>query len=67
VARDPVDPLYAKQWTFDLPASHGHALDAPGRPSAHREFLRSHDALVGVIPNEDQEFKFYGIPGTDAT
>jgi arylsulfatase len=52
VARDPVDPLYAAQWTFDLPRSHGQALDAPGRPPAHRDFLRSHDALVGEIPNE---------------
>lgn len=40
------------QWEFDLPASHGQPLDAPGRPPAHRDFLRSHDALVGEIPNE---------------
>ena len=33
VARDPVDPLYAKQWEFDLPASHAQPLDAPGRPA----------------------------------
>ena len=52
VARDPVDPLYAKQWQFDLPPSHAQALHAPGRPPAHRDFLRSHDALVGQIPNE---------------
>jgi arylsulfatase len=52
VARDPADPLYAAQWQFDLPASHDQALDASGRPAAHRDFLRSHDALVGSIPNE---------------
>jgi arylsulfatase A-like enzyme len=52
VARDPVDPLYAKQWEFKLPSNHFQALDAPGRPAAHREFLRSHDALVGHIPSE---------------
>jgi arylsulfatase len=52
VARDPVDPLYAVQWPFELPANHAQALDAPGRPPAHRDFLRSHDALVGHIPNE---------------
>jgi arylsulfatase len=52
VARDPVDPLYAKQWTFDLPRSHDQPLDAPGRPPAHVDFLRSHDAMVGAIPNE---------------
>jgi len=52
VARDPVDPLYAKQWGFKLPASYAQAIAAPGRPAAHRDFLRSHDALVGEIPDE---------------
>ncbi|HEU4924583.1 MAG TPA: sulfatase-like hydrolase/transferase [Burkholderiales bacterium] len=57
VARDPVDPLYAKKWNFKLPASHAQALDAPGRPAAHRDFLRSHDALVGEIPNEEPRWR----------
>ena len=57
VARDPVDPLYAKQWQFDLPRSHAQALDAPGRPAAHGDFLRSHDALVGAIPNEPARWR----------
>jgi arylsulfatase A-like enzyme len=57
VARDPVDPLYAKQWNFDLPASHAQPIDAPGRPAAHRDFLRSHDALVGNIPDEPARWR----------
>jgi arylsulfatase A-like enzyme len=57
VARDPVDPLYAKQWDFKLPASRFQALDAPGRPPAHRDFLWAHDALVGHIPNEDSRWR----------
>jgi arylsulfatase len=57
VARDPVDPLYAKQWDFALPPNHGQALDAPGRPPAHRDFLRSHDALVGAIPDEEPRWR----------
>jgi arylsulfatase A-like enzyme len=57
VARDPVDPLYAKQWEFQLPASHFQAIDAPGRPPAHRDFLRSHDALVGAIPDEEPRWR----------
>ena len=57
LARDPVDPLYAKQWNFDLPRSHSQPLDAPGRPPAHRDFLRSHDALVGEIPNEPARWR----------
>lgn len=57
VVREPKDPLYAKQWHFDLPSSHGQPLDAPGRPPAHRDFLRSHDALVGEIPNEEARWR----------
>jgi arylsulfatase len=57
VARDPVDPLYAKQWAFELPKSHGQALDAAGRPPAHADFLKSHDALVGAIPDEAPRWK----------
>lgn len=57
VARDPVDPLYAQQWPFELPANHAQALDAPGRPRAHVDFLRSHDALVGAIPDEPARWR----------
>lgn len=57
VVREPKDPLYAKQWRFDLPPNHGHRIDAPGRPNAHRDFLRSHDALVGEIPNEEPRWR----------
>ncbi len=57
VVREPNDPLYAKQWRFQLPANHAQAFDAPGRPPAHRDFLRSHDALVGEIPNEEPRWR----------
>ncbi|GAA5174507.1 hypothetical protein GCM10025771_04390 [Niveibacterium umoris] len=57
VERAPNDPLYAKQWRFNLPANHAQPLDAPGRPPAHRDFLRSHDALVGEIPNEETRWR----------
>jgi arylsulfatase len=57
VSRDPLDPLYARKWEFKLPASHKQALDAPGRPSAHKDFLLSHDALVGAIPNEEARWR----------
>ena len=49
---EPAAPLYAKQWTFELPSSHAQRLDAPGRPAAHADYLKSHDALVGHIANE---------------
>jgi arylsulfatase len=52
--RDPVDPLYAKQWNDGLPATHRQPLDQPGRPLAHADYLKSHDALVApVAPGED--------------
>ena len=57
VARDPLDPLYATKWDFELPLNHAQPLDAPGRPPAHRDFLRSHDALVGAIANEEARWR----------
>jgi len=57
VVRAPKDPLYEKQWNFNLPPNHAQPFDAPGRPPAHRDFLRSHDALVGEIPNEEARWR----------
>ena len=55
--RDPVDPLYAKQWKFQLPRNHDQPIDAAGRPPAHRDFLRSHDAFIGEIPDETSRWR----------
>jgi arylsulfatase len=57
LARDPADPLYARQWNFKLPGSHFQAIDGPGRPPAHLDFLRSHDAMVGEIPDEEPRWR----------
>ena len=54
---EPADPLYSKQWEFELPQTYTQALDAPGRPAAHQDYMRSHDGLVGNIPNEDWRWK----------
>jgi len=54
---EPANPLYAKQWKFELPATYGEALDAPGRPRAHADYIRAHDGLVGHIPNEDWRWR----------
>lgn len=51
------DPLYAKQWGFEFPKTYPQRLDAPGRPPAHAEYLRSHDGLTGHIPNEDWRWR----------
>ena len=50
---EPDDPLYAKQWRFELPASFRQPLDAPGRPAAHLDYIRSHDGLVGRIDENE--------------
>ena len=57
MARDPEDPIYAKQWEFDLPATNQQPLDEPGRPQAHTDYMRSHDALVGEIANEEVRWR----------
>jgi len=57
VDRDPKDPLYAKRWDFNLPPNHFQAIDGPGRPPAHKDFLLSHDALVGNIPDEEARWR----------
>jgi arylsulfatase len=54
---EPANPLYAKQWAFDLPTTYSQKLDVPGRPAAHADYLKSHDALVGNIPNEDWRWR----------
>ena len=53
IARDPAHPLYAKRWAFDLPQSFSQPLAAPGRPRAHADFIKSHDALIGRIAEND--------------
>ena len=56
--RDPVDPIYAAQWQFDLPGTHRQPLDEAGRPKAHGDYLKSHDALVNpVAPGEDARWR----------
>ena len=53
----PDDPFYRTRWASELPATYEQPLDAPGRPRAHAEYLRSHDALVGRIANEDWRWR----------
>jgi arylsulfatase len=57
IEAEPENPIYAKQWAFELPRSHAQPLDAPGRPAAHADYMRSHDGLVGNIANEDWRWR----------
>jgi arylsulfatase len=51
---EPDDPRFARRWGAELPASFRQPLDAPGRPAAHRDYIRSHDGLVGRIAEGDR-------------
>ena len=57
INQPPSEPYFSKQWAFNLPASHSQRIDAPGRPAAHGEYIRSHDGLTGNIANEDWRWK----------
>ena len=58
IRRDPDDPLYAKQWDFDLPATHHQPLDEPGRPPCHADYIGCHDVLVAPVdPKDDAHWR----------
>ena len=57
IERDPVDPLYAAQWDFKMPVSHMQALNGPGRPAAHADYLKSHDWMVSPVANEEARWR----------
>jgi arylsulfatase len=46
----PPDSIYAKKWSFTLPASLQESLNAPGMPSAVPEYQKGWDGWSGVIP-----------------
>ncbi len=51
-ARAPEHADYQASWKYPLPASLNEPMDAPGRPAAHGEFLRSWGYTLGNIPAE---------------
>ena len=56
--RDPADPLYAVKWQFDLPGTHRQPLDQAGRPRAHADYIKSHDAFIApVAPGDDDRWR----------
>ncbi|WP_223276737.1 hypothetical protein [Sphingomonas daechungensis] len=61
IRRNPDDPLYAKEWEFDLPATHYQPLDEAGRPPCHSDYIQSHDVLVAQVAQATTE------PGADVT
>ena len=58
VPRAPTDDLYKATWdNYPLPESRKQALDAPGRPSAHKIYQDSWNAVCGNWPNEDRRWR----------
>lgn len=53
LASDPDHEMYRTQWEFELPASFSQAVDAPGRPAAHTDFLIADSVMTGHVPIED--------------
>jgi arylsulfatase A-like enzyme len=58
IFRPPNDRIYSAAWDdVPLPATRGQALDAPGRPSAHKIYQEVQDLLVGQWPDEDRRWR----------
>ena len=55
--REPGSPHYQQQWDVKLPESRHQAMNEPGRPSAHEDYIVSRSALVGRVPNEDERWR----------
>ena len=51
-ARAPEHAFYRKRWQMPLASTWQQALDAPGRPKAHGEFVRSWGYTLGLVPPE---------------
>jgi arylsulfatase A-like enzyme len=56
-AQAPDHPLYRKSWDQPLPASLMEPLDAPGRPNAHREFMKAWRHILGEVPMEEERWR----------
>ena len=54
----PTTDLYKATWdNYPLPESRKQALDAPGRPKAHKLYQEIWDLLMGEWPNEDRRWR----------
>jgi arylsulfatase A-like enzyme len=54
----PATELYKATWdNYPLPESRKQALDAPGRPKAHKLYQEIWDLLMGQWPNEDRRWR----------
>lgn len=57
--RAPEHATYQKRWNATLPASLTQAMDEPGRPAAHGEFLKAWGHVLGtVLPDPERWDRF---------
>lgn len=55
--RAPEHDWYKKEWDLPVPASLTQPIDSPGRPGAHREFLKVWDYVLGHVPLEEARWR----------
>jgi arylsulfatase len=53
----PDHELYRATWDLPVAATLREAMDAPGRPRAHGEFLKVWDHVLGHIPLEEERWR----------
>ena len=53
----PDHELYKATWDFPVAPTLREAMDAPGRPAAHGEFLKVWDYVLGHIPLEEDRWR----------
>lgn len=53
----PHNRAYAPEWDLPIPASLSQPFDEVGRPTAHGEFARAWDYVLGHIPAEEERWR----------
>jgi len=53
----PHNRAYTAEWDQPVPSSLTQAFDEPGRPSAHGEFGRAWDYVLGHVPPEEERWR----------
>jgi len=53
----PHNATYAAEWDMPMPAGLTQPFDEPGRPTAHGEFGRAWDYVLGHIPPEEERWR----------
>jgi arylsulfatase len=55
--RAPEHQFYRKEWDLPVPASLKQSFEGAGRPSAHGEFLKVWDYVLGHVPLEEERWR----------